>query len=357
MVVGRINDGGGPSLKRRSIANVSRNHQWAVAAYVDTTGHLAPGQPCNAATSIASPERATTLGAARQEIRMGVRGVLLLVLCMGAAACGGPAPQASPSSQAGVAPASARPSEASMPTASPVAPSPTPGSTATSGSPGLLPPGSEARVVVDALRLRREPRANAPIVATLPLDAIVQMEAEPPFQRSVDGIEWRSVSYSPGSGRASLSGWVAAGDGELPFLAADAIECPTKPASIQALAAMTDWAHVTCFRNRELVIEGIVITGLGGTTVGDYGPMWLAFPFAFGGVIQAGDDILVYKMPGQRPDGLVDGQKLRVTGHFDDPAAATCRVAYGEPAVPEPASLAIAYCRSQFVATSVEAIG
>ena len=223
---------------------------------------------------------------------------------------------------------------------------------------GLLPPGSEARVVVDSLRLRSEPRANGPILATMPRNAIVKLDG-PPFQRSADGIEWRSVRYASAPGGTSQSGWAAAGDGADAFLVSEQITCPTEPPDAETLVAMSDWAHVTCFADQELVVEGSVVTGFGGTTVGSYQPGWLASPLAFGGVIQAKGALFLYIL--RDGDGLatdwVDGQKLRIAGHYDDPAAATCAIAYGEPAVPEPESLAVAYCRGKFVATAIEQIG
>jgi hypothetical protein len=38
-------------------------------------------------------------------------------------------------------------------------------------------------------------------------------------------------------------------------------------------------------------------------------------------------------------------------------AAVPCRIAPGDPPVPEPDELAVDYCRERFVATSVEVVG
>ena len=47
--------------------------------------------------------------------------------------------------------------------------------------------------------------------------------------------------------------------------------------------------------------------------------------------------------------------QVRVTGHFDDPAAQTCRATEPFPGVsPEPVSVMIENCRRQFVVTQVE---
>ena len=190
----------------------------------------------------------------------------------------------------------------------------------------------------------------------MPRDAIVELPG-PPFQRSVDGIDWRSIRYASGPGGTSQSGWAAARDGEDAFLVSEPIDCPTERPDAETLVAMSDWAHVTCFGALELVVEGSVITGFGGTTVGVYRPGWLASPFAFSGAIQAKGLPFFYILRDRPATDPVEGQMLRIAGHYDDPAAATCAIAYGEPPVPEPESLAVAYCRGKFVATAIEQIG
>jgi hypothetical protein len=76
------------------------------------------------------------------------------------------------------------------------------------------------------------------------------------------------------------------------------------------------------------------------------------------GAISAGDTYMFYHQPPGSPlTSGTDGQPIRITGHFDDPAASSCRMAPGDPPVPEPDELAIIYCRERFVATSVELLG
>jgi hypothetical protein len=60
------------------------------------------------------------------------------------------------------------------------------------------------------------------------------------------------------------------------------------------------------------------------------------------------------------PDGPAQpeqGAIVRAVGHFDDPAAAGCSVAPGEPPVPLDGAAAALYCREQFVFEALEVIG
>jgi len=47
---------------------------------------------------------------------------------------------------------------------------------------------------------------------------------------------------------------------------------------------------------------------------------------------------------------------VRITGHLDDPAAATCVIHAGEPMVEQPAESVRLFCRERFVVTNVELV-
>lgn len=221
---------------------------------------------------------------------------------------------------------------------------------------GFLPPGSEARVSVDAgLRLREEPGTESAIVATLPEGTLVRVTG-PPWQREADGFAWRWViaGSDPEDVRA---GWVATvGPGT--FLTLEPVDCPPATVDLQAVIGMTDFARLVCLGGEELMLEGAAVSGFGGFTAGTFEPAWLAHPFGFSGAITAADCCFFYhRPPGSEPISVADGDRIRLTGHFDDPAASGCRVATGDPPIPEPDELAVAYCRERFVATSVELLG
>jgi len=249
-------------------------------------------------------------------------------------------------------------SAAESPTQVPASPMPTPATTSSPATPipiqpsALLPPGSEARVVVDAVQVRQEPGTTAPVDATLRRDAVVYL-AGPPFARQADGFDWRWII----AGEPRGAGWMAIGDGTSAYLATVEVACPEHEADLATVIAMTEWARLSCFGGRELVLDGTVISGFGGYILGTFEPAWLAHPFAFSGAISAGEGYMFYHAaPGTEFGSGSDGQRLRITGHFDDPAAATCRISTGDPEVADPDELAILHCREKFVATSVELI-
>ena len=88
--------------------------------------------------------------------------------------------------------------------------------------------------------------------------------------------------------------------------------------------------------------------------LGTFEPGWLAGPWGWSGYV-AVDDVCCFfyhQPPGTEPTSAIVGDHLRLTGHFDDPAASTCRIATGDPPVPEPDELAKVYCQERFVATA-----
>lgn len=282
---------------------------------------------------------------------------LLLVACAAAA----PAAE----SESVAASALPSPSAAATTIGSTRSPEPTPASATTPPGPttapdvgwGFLPPGGEARVTVDVgLRLRAEPGTESAIVATLAKGTLVRM-AGPPWQRSAaDGFVWRWVIVESNP-QDSQAGWVATvGPGT--FLTVEPLDCPTGAVDLQTVISMSELARLTCLRGQELTLEGTIVTGFGGFVFGNFEPGWLAHPFGFDGAISAADCCFFYHQPpgSERTTG-VDGDRLRVTGHFDDPAAQNCHIATGDPPVPEPDELAVVYCRERFVATSVEVVG
>jgi hypothetical protein len=87
---------------------------------------------------------------------------------------------------------------------------------------------------------------------------------------AVDGrTEWRFHSLTPQDQVAPAS--LAGRPPEAPRAhssVSNQANCPTERPDLETLVAMSDWAHVTCFGGKELVVEGPVVTGFGGTTVG-----------------------------------------------------------------------------------------
>ena len=160
--------------------------------------------------------------------------------------------------------------------------------------------------------------------------------------------------------------------------------CPTPPITLDALIQLDaergplavrfdEGATVyherarACFADTEIQFAGFVASpeGKGGVMTFSLSPEWLAYPSfhvqpseevlsppAFG----AGPFFSIAVEPGQGdPTAAFVGGWVRVTGHFADTAAATCRAtgpAGSTPALEE----AIAICETTFVATAIEPI-
>lgn len=242
---------------------------------------------------------------------------------------------------------------------------------------GLIPPGSAVRVLVDGLRMRESPSTEADLVEGLPLDAVlavgfIQYRAD--WGPVVEGgFEWYPVTrlgdrtelpplsdgpVSPGDGR---SGWVAAGDETEDFVALLEPRCPARPVDLRIVEAMLPWEHLACFGTEQLLLEGTFgCSGCTGVFDGTFEPSWLAFPFTSAFLsITDGNEIGPFSMrvaPGG-PAQPAPGAIVRVTGHFDDPAARGCTVSPGDPPTPIDARAAELYCREQFVVEILEVIG
>ena len=188
-----------------------------------------------------------------------------------------------------------------------------------------FPPGSVARIAVDAVLLREEAGTDARAIARIPSDDVVDVTG-PPFEREADGYTWRYVWYLPGydawptypSGRDIAVGWVAIGEGTNPFLTRQPASCPAEPLTADVLTTTRPYTLVDCFGSRELTVKGTVVTGFGGVAPGVFQPYWLAGPFGFAGAIAPATHVFFYYMP-SGPTDFRDGQRIEITGHFDDP--------------------------------------
>ena len=242
---------------------------------------------------------------------------------------------------------------------------------------GLIPPGSAVRVLVDGLRMREAPSTEADLVEDLPLDAVLAVG----FVHFRDdwgpvlagGFEWYPVtrlgdltdlpplSDGPVSQVDGGSGWVAAGDETEDFVALLDPRCPVRPVDLRTLEAMLPWEHLACFGTEQVALEGTFgCNGCSGVYAGTFEPSWLAFPFtnAFLSVTDGGSiGPFAMRFPPGWPAQPTPGAIVRVTGHFDDPAARGCTVSPGDPPTPIDAHTAELYCREQFVVEILEVIG
>lgn len=241
----------------------------------------------------------------------------------------------------------------------------------------LLPRFSIGRVTADGLRIRTDPSTSAPLVATLAADGLVLVGSGPAHlagPRAADGFTWYQVmaldSNVPMPPRGSWFelvdeseevGWIAAGDGTSRFIETVPARCVAGNPSLELLDAWTPWERLSCLGDRPITFEGVYgCAGCGGFAHGEWKPEWLASPLNFQLISVDPNERfgpMDLRFPPDGPQPPEPGSIIRVTGHFDDPAATGCERALGEPAEPEDTQMAELYCRMQFVVENYEVIG
>jgi hypothetical protein len=121
---------------------------------------------------------------------------------------------------------------------------------------------------------------------------------------------------------------------------------------------------LACFGDRPLTVEGTYgCAGCGGTFVGDFEPMWLAYPLTghllWGDYESRGLLVEMRVAPDSGIEPPAQGSIVRVTGHFSDPRSTTCSMTtfVGERASPVDPRTAELYCRERFVVDTFEVLG
>ncbi len=147
--------------------------------------------------------------------------------------------------------------------------------------------------------------------------------------------------------------------------------CPGKVRRVEDLTSVPAKRRAACFGSVELtlvVFAPVADVDVGGCPPdpalepGDCSaePPWLVAPYWVIAGDAAGDALAPNALVAaidpvsgaRRPD---DPTWVRVIGHFDDPAATTCRITIDATgSLAEPRKTTIARCRSTFVATSIE---
>jgi hypothetical protein len=285
-------------------------------------------------------------------------GVLLAALLDGGpdSVAGDPSPTATASTGAS---ASTGPSDSVAPTAS-VEPTPEPAP--------IIPNLGLAAVVTDAVNLRSQPSETGGVVAELAPDQRLFVIGAP---TEADDLRWYRVAALAGPScpePCEAIGYVAtpveAGD---PWIEEVGVNCPASPMTHDDLSALLPLEALHCFGNNQIVVTGTVELpeGVGYEGPFAYSPAWLAHPLAIPFLATAGGHVIGFRAPPDADlDPPEDGDVVRVTGHFEDPAATSCRVTVDpafadeepQPVPPEPAQ-AVLTCRATFVWTDFEVSG
>jgi hypothetical protein len=254
---------------------------------------------------------------------------------------------------------------------------PLPSATATTPSPSAEP--SEPPIGVDDvvattvknLRVREAPGTESESLGFLELGSIafvlgepVRVEGVPWYAASGLGVPWLSGCVMPPPDQLiacpSWRGWVAGAnaDGD-PWLERAAVtDCPT--ADVASIIGAGYTYRLICFGDRELSFTAYwpeLPPGDRGGACPDSGTdvEWLLCPF-FGPIVTASetdgafDGLRVSINPQSEVVMPERGVWLRITGHFDDPAAERC----GEAAALDIDPIgAVFLCRLEFVATAI----
>lgn len=148
---------------------------------------------------------------------------------------------------------------------------------------------------------------------------------------------------------------------EEPSIGEVAIDCPSSPMTVEALVGIAALEALHCYGRTDIVVTGTIDTPASGPPAAiEYTPEWLAGPME--ALFVGGGGAIGFRAA---PDSDVEvperGDVVRVTGHFEDPAATSCRASLADDQdesveVPAPARVVLD-CRATFVWTDYEVTG
>jgi hypothetical protein len=242
---------------------------------------------------------------------------------------------------------------------------PTPSPSPTPAQAPIIANRAIIQVGADALNLRQQPNEAASILAEMPPGQRLFVIGEP---TDAGDLRWYRVAVSAGPDcpeDCNLIGYVAT-----PVLAEEeayvsevGVECPTSPMTHAQLTSILPLEALHCFGRNDVVVTGTVDTPC--CTPPNpirITPEWLGGPApAFLRLDGAGLWLVEFRAdPGIQLEVPERGDVVRVIGHFEDPAATSCRAAVdrevsGDDPVqlPDPARV-ILDCRATFVWTGYE---
>ena len=168
---------------------------------------------------------------------------------------------------------------------------------------------------------------------------------------AADDYDWYLVApLNRGDGSRGPFGWVARAsrEGE-EWVRSVAAPCPTL-VDLAGVISLQPLERLACFGDETLTLTASVIGCGAGGGPWAFNPSWLVQVGGCGIATDAsGDRVLLYRVPPGSSGPAA--APVDVTGHFDDPAAASCTVTSADPvAFPAPSpEEAVILCRSEFV--------
>ena len=286
-------------------------------------------------------------------------GALLGIALMGDRDGTGSLPSGSPEASA----SASVPSTSGAPTD---AGSPTPSASPTPAAAAVIPNRAIALVATDDLNMRATASDAATSLGALARGRELFVIGEP---TEADEMRWYRVATldDPGCTDAceQLIGFVATpvAEEDDAWIEETGVECPSSPMTDEEIGGLHPLERLHCYGRSEIVVEGTV-DHPSGDYAGPYAwsPEWLAHPFTPAFLLNEGRGGIGFR---PHPDADLEvparGDVVRVTGHFEDPAATTCRASAdpsfeGDPPAPLNAALVVLTCRASFVWTDYEVI-
>ena len=265
-------------------------------------------------------------------------------------------------------------------TSASIRPSAAPSATPAIGTLDVYPPGAAVQVAVKELNLRRNPSTAAKRVAILKRGDVLVISPNDNISFgfgpvSKDGYAWYPVTVtafkggtlpllpaSPTDGTSPpVSGWIAANDGERPYLAPLAPRCPAV-VDLPNVQGMLAAERLACFGGPITLSGTFGCPGCGGAIVGTFKPLWLATPveFDFLSVNPAARiGPLALRFPPDGPARPAAGTRVSVVVHIDDARSTKCSMIDGEGATATNIDkrTAVLYCRERLVVEQVQTLG
>lgn len=234
---------------------------------------------------------------------------------------------------------------------------------------GPYPPGTAVRVTVGRLVVRSEPRPRAPSLYVLDRNDVLILLGWP---RRIEGRIWYEAVRSGTGGELPplpsefgggerVAGWVTVRDGAATVRTV-AARCPDE-VTLAIVGAMLASERLACFGRDEITLSGTSgCASCAGATTDVARPEWLIGAFSaellsVDPTLRLGDLAMRFSPDG--PERPAPGSIVDVTGHFDDPAASTCRleVTIRNTLLPVARALAVDACRQEFVVDRYEVTG
>jgi hypothetical protein len=237
--------------------------------------------------------------------------------------------------------------------------------------------GSGVYVLVDRLNVRARPTVDANAVGVVERGDFLLIDGEGPFFQ--DGYTWYHAVFLGPAGEPpsagvdlresdGIGGWIATSKGTTKYVKALGPRCPDA-IDVANMRWMLGSEQLACFGSNTIELTGTFgCGGCGGARLGIFEPAWLAYPanYNYLATYPIRDEVGSFAVrfaPGG-PEAPANGSVIRIRGHFDDPAAATCAISMvdplhpnGETLVPIPSDAAHLYCAQQFVVETFEILG